>query len=65
MKLECAKEEYTVCCIRNDRSGSAWVITGIWKLRGMNEGFEEGRCPQDRKNEDALPMLLKCLGTRK
>jgi hypothetical protein len=60
MKLECAKEEYTACCIRNDRSGSAWVITSIWKLRGMNRIDRI-----DRKNEDALPMLLKCLGTRK
>jgi hypothetical protein len=65
MKLEWAREEYTVCCTRNDRSGLAWFKTGIWKLRGMRKGSEKGKCPLCSEEEDAIHTLLKCLGTRK
>jgi hypothetical protein len=41
MKQEWAREEYTYCCTRNEKSGLAWFKTGIWKLRGMRKGFEE------------------------
>jgi hypothetical protein len=37
-KVEWGREEYTVCCTRNGRSGLAWFKTGIWKLRGMRKG---------------------------
>jgi hypothetical protein len=42
MKSEWAREEYTVCCTRNEKSGLTWFKTGIWKLRGMREGYEKG-----------------------
>jgi hypothetical protein len=29
MKQEWAREEYIVCCTRNERSGLAWFRTGI------------------------------------
>jgi hypothetical protein len=45
MQLEVGCEEYTVCCIRNERSGLAWFKTGIWKMREMRKGYENGRCP--------------------
>jgi hypothetical protein len=35
LKLEWAREEYTVCCTRNERRGSAWFKAGVWKLRLM------------------------------
>jgi hypothetical protein len=53
------------CCTRNERSGLAWFKTGIWKLRGMRKGFEEGRCSLCSENEDAIHILLKCSETRK
>jgi hypothetical protein len=31
----------------------------------MRKGFEKGRCPLCREDEDALHILLKCLETRK
>jgi hypothetical protein len=37
MKQEWAREEYIVCCTKNERSGLAWFKTGIWKLRGMRK----------------------------
>jgi hypothetical protein len=45
MKQELAREEYTVCCTRNERSGLAWFKAGIWKLRGMRK---------DLRKEDVL-----------
>jgi hypothetical protein len=60
MKQEWAREEYVVCCTRNERSALAWFKTGIWKLRGMRKGSEKGRCPLCSKDEDAIHMLLKC-----
>jgi hypothetical protein len=65
IKLEWIKEAYTDCYTRNERSGLAWFKTGIWKLRGMRKGFEKGRCPLCREDEDAIHILLKCSETRK
>jgi hypothetical protein len=62
--LKWAREEYTVCCTRNERSGSAWFKTGIWKLRNMRKGSEKGRCPLCRQ-EDAILTILKFSETRK
>jgi hypothetical protein len=64
MKQEWAREEYTVCCTRNERNGLAWFKTGIWKLRGMRIRFEKGRCPLCSEDEDAI-HILKCSETRK
>jgi hypothetical protein len=65
MKQEWAREEYIVCCTRNERSGLAWFKTGIWKLRGMRKGLEKGRCPACSEDEDVIHILLKCSETRK
>jgi hypothetical protein len=64
MKQEWAREEYIVCCTRDERSGLAWFKTSIWKLRGMRKGFEKGRCPLCSEDEDAIHILLKRLETR-
>jgi hypothetical protein len=65
MKQEWAREEYIVCCTRNERSGLAWFKTGIWKLRGMRKGFEKGICPLCSEDEGVIHILLKYLETRK
>jgi hypothetical protein len=57
MKQEWAREEHIVCCTRNERSGLAWVKTGIWKLRGMRKEFEKGRFPLCSEDEDAVHIL--------
>jgi hypothetical protein len=65
VKLEWAKEEYTVCCATNERSGLSRFETGIWNLGGTRKGFEKGRCPVCSEDEDALHILLKCSETKK
>jgi hypothetical protein len=64
-KLQWSREEHTVYCTRNERSGLAWLKTGIWKLRGMRKVSETGRCPLYSKEEDAVHILPKCSETRK
>jgi hypothetical protein len=54
MKQEWAREEYIVCCTRNERSGLAWFKTGICKMRGIRKGFDKGRCPVCSENEDTV-----------
>jgi hypothetical protein len=58
-KLEWDKEEYAVCCARNERSGLTWFKTGIWKLtvRGVRRGFEKESWAVCRKAEDAVCSL--------
>jgi hypothetical protein len=45
MKLLWDRENYVMCGSRNDRMGIAWFRAGIWKLRGVWNGLEIGRCP--------------------
>jgi hypothetical protein len=54
MKLQWAREEYTVCCTKNVRSGLASFRTGTWKLKGMRKGFEKGRCPLCHQEDDVI-----------
>jgi hypothetical protein len=61
MKLEWCKEEYIVCCARNERNGLACFKAGVWKLRGTREGSEKGRYPLFREAEDVIHVLVKCL----
>jgi hypothetical protein len=60
MKLEWDKEECTVCCTRNERSGLAWFKTGKCKLKGMRR-----RCPLCREEDDVTHILFKCSETRR
>jgi hypothetical protein len=59
MKLLWAREDYVMCCSRNDRRGIAWFRAGTWKLRGMRKGSEIGRCPLCNGEEDAVHIPLK------
>jgi hypothetical protein len=65
MKQEWAREEYIVCFTRNERSGLAWYKTGIWKMRGMKNRSEKGRCPLCSEDEEVIHILLKCSEMRK
>jgi hypothetical protein len=65
IKQEWVREEYIVCCTRNERSGLAWFKTGIWKLRGTRKGFAKGRYPLCSEDEDAIQTLLKFSETMK
>jgi hypothetical protein len=54
MKLEWAREreECTVWCIKDERSGLAWLRTSIWKRKRGGRGFEKERCPLCREKDD-------------
>jgi hypothetical protein len=38
---------------------------GVWKLRWIRRGLEEGTCPTCRGNEDVKHILLSCPETKK
>ena len=33
------------CCVRRARSGTAWLVAGVWKLKGIGNNIDKGRCP--------------------
>jgi hypothetical protein len=45
MKRKWGGEEYINCCTTKERNGIVWVKAGIWKLRGIRKGLEEGDIP--------------------
>jgi hypothetical protein len=62
MKLLWDREDYVMCCSRNDRMWIAWFRAGIWKLRGIRKGLEIGRrgthsfkMPRNKKAERTPP----------
>jgi hypothetical protein len=38
------KKLYIECCSRKQRSGIAWLIAGIWQLKGDRRNADKGRC---------------------
>jgi hypothetical protein len=57
------KKLYTECCSRKERSGIAWLIAGIWQLKGVRRNADKGRCPLCFQKEDAKYVLLECKET--
>jgi hypothetical protein len=49
----------------NEIQGIACFKADIWKLRGMRNGLEKGRCPICTEEEDTVHILLKCPEKRK
>jgi hypothetical protein len=52
-------------CTGNGGSGTAWIIAGILKLRGLRKGIDKGSFRLCLENEEAKQMLLGCLKIRK
>ena len=46
------KKLYIECCSRKERSGIAWLIAGIWELKGVRRNADKGRCPLCVEEED-------------
>jgi hypothetical protein len=46
------------------RSGIAWLIAGIWQLKGARKNADKGRCPLCLEEEDAKYILLECGETK-
>ena len=32
-------------CVRKERIGIAWLVAGVWKLKGIRKNVDKGRCP--------------------
>lgn len=60
IKEGCGTENY-IHCNRSDRSGIAWLTTGIWKMRGLRSGVGGGRGPLCQVEENTIHIQLKCL----
>jgi hypothetical protein len=52
------------CCSRKERSGIAWLVAGIWQLKGVRRNADKGRCPLCFEKEDAKHILLECTETK-
>jgi hypothetical protein len=52
LKFSWGKKLYTECCSRKARSGIAWLIAGIWQLKGVRRNADKGRCPLCFEEED-------------
>jgi hypothetical protein len=51
-------------CSRKERSGIAWLIAGIWQLKGVRRNADKGRCPLCFGKEDVKHILLECKETK-
>jgi hypothetical protein len=54
------KKIYIECCSRKERGGIAWLIAGIWQLKGARRNTDKGRWPLCLEEEDAKHILLEC-----
>jgi hypothetical protein len=60
LKFSWGKKLYIECCSRKQRSGIAWLIAGIWQLKGVRRNADKGRCPLCFEKEDVKHILLEC-----
>jgi hypothetical protein len=58
------KKLYIECCSRKERSGTAWLIVGIWQLKGVRRNADKERCPLCLEEEDEKHILLECKETK-
>jgi hypothetical protein len=49
---------------RKERSVIAWLLVGIWQLKGVRQNTDKGRCPLRLGEEDVKFVLLDCKDTK-
>ena len=52
LNVSWGKKLYIEFCSRKERSGIAWLIAGIWQLKGVRRNADKGRCPLRFERED-------------
>lgn len=54
------------CCVRKERNWIAWLLAGMWKLKGIRRNADKGRCLLCvcLSEVDVKHVLLDCLETR-
>jgi hypothetical protein len=55
------EERYT----KNGRSGIAWLLAGVWKLRGIRKETGKSRCPLCLGKDYVRRSFLSCSETKK
>jgi hypothetical protein len=58
------KKLYIECCSRKERSRIAWLIAGIWQVKGVRRNADKGRCPLCFEKDDVEHILLECKETK-
>ena len=43
MAFSCGKRSYIEWCSRKERRGIAWLLAGVWQLKGMKTNMDKGR----------------------
>jgi len=60
----CGKNPYIKCCSRKEKSGIAWLVAGVWQLKGITRNTVKRRSPLCSGKQDIKRILLDCLKTR-
>jgi len=60
----CGSRSYIECCVRKERNCVAWLLAGMWKLKGIRRNADKGRFPLYLSEVDVKHILLDCLETR-
>jgi hypothetical protein len=55
------KRSYIDWCLRKEQSGIAWLLIGVWQLKGIRRNTDKGRCTLCLGEEDVKQILLACL----
>jgi hypothetical protein len=43
MASSCGERPYSEWCLRKERSRVAWLLAGVWQLKGMRRNMDKGR----------------------
>jgi hypothetical protein len=58
------KRPYMEWCSRKENSGIAWLLTGVWQMKGMRRNTDKVKCPLCLCEDDVRHTLLDCWETR-
>ena len=64
MNISWGKNPYVEGCSRKGRSGIAWLLAAVWKLKGVRQNTDRGRCILCLGAEGVKYVLLDCSETR-
>jgi len=45
MNFSWGKRMYTEWCSRKERSGTVWLVAGVWQLAGVRRNTDKAKCP--------------------
>jgi hypothetical protein len=60
MNFSWGKRMYTEWSSRKERSGTVWLVAGVWQLTRVRRNTDKARCPLCLGEEDVKHILLDC-----